>query len=480
MNKFGITIFSKEWKIHNKVHYHRIISNQFASRQNEISTKDCIQEIFNFCKEKHVESIAINMDFDNLKHYIHFRTTFEEFFASEEISTTFYLNKILELKEKEDIDDIMDLYHQTLLGGHLGAEKMYKTISKFYKWDGMTNDIKNYVKKCPVCEKTKVITNTKVPMEISSLGEMLFDHCYIDFVGPIPQSTDGNKYIFTAICDLTKFLVATPTVDRTALTAAECLLEHIICRYNFPSKLISDNASNFISKVIKDLTTLFTIEKIFTTPYHPQANIVERAHRTLNAYLRAYTDKNKDVWDQLLKFATFAHNNSIHSTTGFTPHELAHGFKIQIPNHLTKQKITYNYDNLADLTRNNIAKASEIAKDHLHTKKLQNKHYYDSNAKTYDIKVGYLVLYKNPVKKHKFQNIYDGPYRVLDTADAYIEILRENRKMKVHKNMIKKSITQDENDQNAQIQTQSLDNLSKNANFLIKLVYDIDFNNLHL
>lgn len=290
-----------------------------------------------------------------MKHYVHFRTTFEEFFHTKQITTTLFINKILEIKESEDIEEIMQLYHQTLLGGHLGAEKMYKTISKFYKWTNMTNDIKNFVKKCQTCEKTKVITNTKVPMEISSLGEMLFDHCYIDFVGPIPQSENGNKYIFTAVCDLTKFLVAVPTQDCTALTAAECLLEHIICRYNFPSKLISDNASNFVSKVIKDLTALFLIKKIFTTPYHPQANIVERLHRWLNTYLRAYAEKNKDSWDQLCKFATFAYNNSVHSTTGYTPHELAHGFKIQIPNHLTKQKVTYNYENLSDLTRNNIA-----------------------------------------------------------------------------------------------------------------------------
>lgn len=475
MDKFGITVFSKEWKIHNKTHYYRIISNQFANRQNENDTDDCIKEIFDFCKEKHAEHIALNVDFDNLRHYIHFKYRFEDIFSSEQISTTFYLNKILEIKEKDDIETIMDLYHQTLLGGHLGIEKMYKTISKFFKWNGMTNDIKNYVKKCPVCEKTKVITNTKVPMEISSLGETLFDNTYIDFVGPIPQSEDGNKYIFTAICDLTKFLVAVPTGDCTALTAAQCLLEHIICRYNFPSKLISDNASNFISKVIKDLTNLFAIKKIFTTPYHPQANIVERAHRTLNAYLRAYTDKNKDVWDQLLKYATFAYNNSVHSTTGFTPHELAHGFKIQIPNHLTKQKVTYNYDNLADLTRNNIAKALEIAKEHLHNKKLQNKHYYDAKTKEYDIRIGDLVLYKNPIKKHKFQNVYDGPYKVLDTFDSYIEIWKENKKVKVHKNMIKKANIQNDEDEDEQIQINSPDNSNSQRNYLIKLVYDIDF-----
>lgn len=231
------------------------------------------------CSEKFAENIAVNIDFDNIRHYIYFKETFEEIFRAQDMSVTFFLNKVLELREREDINKIIDLYHKSILGGHTGSQKLYQTISKFYKWDNMVNDIKNYVKNCPTCEKTKVITNTKVPMQISSLGEMLFDHCYIDYVGPInPETAGGHKYIFTAACDLTKFLVAVPTTDRSALTAAKCLLEHVICRYNFPSRLISDNAKEFVSHVIKELTHLFSIKKIFTTRYHPKSNIVERSH----------------------------------------------------------------------------------------------------------------------------------------------------------------------------------------------------------
>lgn len=303
----------------------------------------------------------------------------------------------------------------------------------------MTNDIKNYVKKCPVCEKTKVHRNTKVPMQISTLGEVLFDHCYIDFIGPIPPSERGNKYIFSAICDLTKYAVFVACPDCTALTAAQCLLEHVICKYNFPSRLISDNASNFVSQVIKELTQLFIIKKIFSSPYHPASNIVERVHRNLNAYLRAFTNKNRDDWDDLLKYAAFAYNNSVHSSTNYTPHQLAHGFKIKIPNHLTKPKLTYNYDNFADMTRNNTAKALEIARENLYIRKDHNKKYYDKDAKDYDIKVNDLVLVKSQVKKHKFQDVYGGPFPVINAEDAYVEILRDGRKQKIHKNWIKKA-----------------------------------------
>lgn len=83
-------------------------------------------------------------------------------------------------------------------------------------------------------------------------------------------------------------------------------------------------------------------QKKIATPYHHQSNIVKRAHRTLNSFSRAFGNKNHDDWHELLKYATFAYNNTIHITTGFTPRELAHDFKIKIPNRLTKRKITYN------------------------------------------------------------------------------------------------------------------------------------------
>lgn len=473
MNKFGTTVFKNSW---HKIHDHQYaitISNQFSNKQNTFTTQNCIQELLKIAEFEVADNIAINIDYDNIRHYMYFKNLFEDIFRGKSIATTFFLNKILFLKERDDIDTVLNLYHKSLLGGHVGSEKMYRTICKFYKWDNMQKDIKTFVSKCSVCEKTKIITNTKIPMQISSLGEALFDHTFIDFVGPISNSTEGHKYIFTAVCDLTKFLVAVPTKDCTALTAAECILEHIICRYNFPSRLISDNATSFTSQLIKELTNLFLIKKIFTTAYHPQSNIVERTHRVLNSYLRAFTAKNKDEWHQLLKYATFVYNNTIHSTTGYTPHELAHGFKIQIPNHLTKPKLTYNYDNFADMTRNNIAKAIEISKDHLLNKKIQNKQYYDTNAKDLEVNIGDLILVKSQVKKHKFSNVYDGPFKVTDSTDSYVEIMKNGKRTKVHKNLIKKSTAQNDDEPFTDAPVVSLDEIDEVTISRLDLIYNI-------
>lgn len=96
---------------------------------------------------KAAENIAVNVDFDNIRHYLFLKNLYQEIFAGQSISTTFFLNKIVELREREDIDKILELYHKSLLGGHVGGERMYKTISKFYKWDNMLQEIKDFVKK---------------------------------------------------------------------------------------------------------------------------------------------------------------------------------------------------------------------------------------------------------------------------------------------------------------------------------------------
>lgn len=239
MNKFGTITFPKEWHNFNNCHYLCKTSNQFSHGQNAHTTQNLIQKLHTICTEKNAENIAINLDYENIRHYIFFKNSIQDFFSTTNISVTIFLNKIIDLVEKGDIDNILNLYHKTLLGGHIGADKMFHTISKFYKWDNMAQTIRDYVKKCEICEKTKFTTNTKIPMQISSLGNCLFDHTFIDFVGPIsPLSTDGHRYIFTTICDLTKFLIAIPTKDCTALTAAMCLIENVLLRYNFPTRLI--------------------------------------------------------------------------------------------------------------------------------------------------------------------------------------------------------------------------------------------------
>lgn len=39
------------------------------------------------------------------------------------------------------LDKILYMYHNSLLGGHAGFERMKNSIKKFYNWTGMIQDL---------------------------------------------------------------------------------------------------------------------------------------------------------------------------------------------------------------------------------------------------------------------------------------------------------------------------------------------------
>jgi len=53
-----------------------------------------------------------------------------------------------------------------------------------------------------------------------------FDRVIGDTIGALPKSENGNEYAVTLICDLTKYLVATPVPN----TVAKAIFESFILK----------------------------------------------------------------------------------------------------------------------------------------------------------------------------------------------------------------------------------------------------------
>lgn len=168
--------------------------------------------------------------------------------------------------------------------------------------------------------------------------------------------------------------------------------------------------------------------------------MVERYHRTLNAYMRAFTQKNPDSWHTLLNYATFSYNNTVNSSTGYSPNELAFGHTIQLPTSLNNKPVIYNYDNYKDELRNNLYEARKHAKEQMLKRKQSNKKYYDKSTNELDLQFNDLVLIRCEVKKSKYANVYDGPYRVEKVInDVSVKIRRGNKSEIIHKNRLVKA-----------------------------------------
>ena len=154
-----------------------------------------------------------------------------------------------------------------------------------------------------------------------------------DFMGPFTKSIRGNMYVLVIIDKFTKYLEAYAVPDVTTESVVWGLRE-FICRHSIPEKILSDQGSAYESKVVEQLCELLDIEKIRTSPFHPQGNgQSENSNRTIVQLFRTYIDETKKTrkWDDYLALFAFAHNTSAHATTGEMPFEAVYGRAPRIP-----------------------------------------------------------------------------------------------------------------------------------------------------
>jgi hypothetical protein len=70
----------------------------------------------------------------------------------------------------------------------------------------------------------------------------------VDILGPFPKAVGGYRYLFVAIDKFTKWPKATPMVSITQ-DVVVAFLKSIVCRFGVPSRIITDNGTQFTSRV---------------------------------------------------------------------------------------------------------------------------------------------------------------------------------------------------------------------------------------
>ena len=104
--------------------------------------------------------------------------------------------------QKHQVQAIMYMMHDHLLGAYRGAGTMAQKIRERYYWKTVYQDCKEYVKTCRECQFQG---STKKNNELHPIpvGEP-WDRIGIDIVGLLSITEWGNRYIVTCIDYITK------------------------------------------------------------------------------------------------------------------------------------------------------------------------------------------------------------------------------------------------------------------------------------
>src|ERR1044072_3288104 len=57
--------------------------------------------------------------------------------------------------QKENVEALLYLYHDDPVAGHLGANKMYRKLTRNYYWPKMFQEVQHYAQTCDKCQRFK-------------------------------------------------------------------------------------------------------------------------------------------------------------------------------------------------------------------------------------------------------------------------------------------------------------------------------------
>jgi len=224
--------------------------------------------------------------------------------------------KRLQVIRRWEMEGVLYMTHDHMLSAHFGIKATYEKTKERYYWKGLKEDVETYVKSCDKCQRREKPRGKHElhPIEVKEPFYMIG----IDFVGPLPITEKGNKYIIVAIDYFTKWPEAKAVKEATAKEVSTFILEEIICRHGCPKRILSDRGSHFNNEMIRELTEKFKVKHGFSSPYHPKTNgLVERFNKTLCESLAKL--KEDKEWDRLIAPTLFAYRTKVQGSAKVEP-----------------------------------------------------------------------------------------------------------------------------------------------------------------
>ncbi|RXN14959.1 NYNRIN-like protein [Labeo rohita] len=352
--------------------------------------------------------------------------------------------------------------HDAACAGHHGTSATYETLKQVAYWPGMQQDVAEYVKGCLVCcQFQPAHPNHRAPLQRRGVTFPWSD-LQIDWVGPLPRSTRGNKYFLTVVCQFTKWGECLPAPNDTAQTTAYLLMNHIFSRFGLPLKVNSDRGTHFTAEIMQQIWKLLGIHAQLHISHHPiSSGQVERSNQTVVSMLRKYVSANQKDWDVKLPLVLMAIRATPNESTGVSPFELMTGRLMTLPLHLLYQPgdsnlvTAYNTHQYLDELRRHLRSTFAFAQQRLQKSAEGQKAYYDRKASHAELDVGDKVWYYQYAQppqttshrlSKKFLPHWTGPHEIVDKLSPVAYRIKLSRGQKdpvfkwVHRNQIKRHV----------------------------------------
>ena len=249
---------------------------------------------------------------------------------------------------------------------------------------------KQFEAKCQLPEMEPIVCTQ--PMEL----------VHVDYVGMEVTVAAKEKLVvknvLVVVDHFTRYVQAYVTKNHTAHTTARVLYNNFFSIFGFLQKLLSYQGTEFTGDVIAAMCKLLRIEKIRTTPYHPQTNgSAERVHQTLQRMIDKLDPEKCRKWPEHVGSVLIAYNATRSQVTGYSPYFLMFGRRPRLPVDLlfptvNNREWTHTIDEYVKALYERLRECLKLAQESATKEANRQKRLYDRRVGAVELRPGDHVL----------------------------------------------------------------------------------------
>ncbi|KAE8185576.1 hypothetical protein CF328_g7505, partial [Tilletia controversa] len=267
-------------------------------------------------------------------------------------------------------------------GGHFGFWKTFLAVQKHFWRPQLSTAVRAWVKHCEQCRRTKSSPKTGV-LDISKDPTLPFDHVSLDLIYGFPRSRAGNDAALIIQDLFSRMVILEPCTKDITAEGVAAIVSNRVLRFGWrPRRIVSDSEARISGAVMSALCESLGAVSTPSSPYHQQANSVERVVQTVHRVLQVMALPSKAHWDRrLVPSVELAINGSPSSVTGHRPFDLvfiSHPTVVQAIFDAEEHLGVGSFNERLSAAQDRLAEARQ----HIATARLEQKRRYDSRRTT--------------------------------------------------------------------------------------------------
>ena len=233
------------------------------------------------------------------------------------------------------VREVVNAYHTNHLTGHEGQDRTYRRIREHHWWPGITNDVRDGIKRCGVCsETTELNVAADAPLRVARPPTGINQRVNIDTFGPVTDSFNKGVYISVIVEAFSKHVTMKVMPDKTAESTAKALMEYIYV-FGVPREVVTDNGQEYANELYTYLCKMLKIDKKHTSPMWPRCNgsaetFMKELQDKLRKHLVVAREEEVD-FTSFLGPVALAHNTAINTRNRMSPHDVLLGYDPRLP-----------------------------------------------------------------------------------------------------------------------------------------------------